>query len=112
MEGGINYLLLLGRVVAMNLEGRDKGGECVIVLRLDGVINLHRMLTTLQIHRGRLEILGELVHVHRGRHDEQLQRGKVLQLAQILRPPRDPQQHVGLDGTFVGLVQDHHRVIR
>lgn len=59
-----------------------------------------------------MEILGELVGVHRRRHDQQFQWRQVLQLPQILCSFGDAEKDVRLNGSLVSLVQYHHRVIR
>lgn len=57
----------------MNLKDGDQRCVEVIGLRLLGVIDLNRVLSTLQVeHRRLIEILREQVHVHGGGHHNDL----------------------------------------
>lgn len=65
----------------MDLEDRNECSLQIVRLGLLGVVDLNGMLPPLQVqHRRLVEVLREQIHIHRGRHDDDLQKGAAFQM--------------------------------
>lgn len=59
----------------MDLEDRNERRLQVVGLRLLGVVDLNVVLPPLKVQHGRLvKVLREQIHIHRGRHHDDLSR--------------------------------------